>query len=171
METTLSEWASIAEIVGAVAVTVSLVFVGFQIRKNAVATRAATLQSSVSYDVHILTTVGATPGAAAALYGFSFEPRQLDAEQRMQGLWLFASTVRHWENLYLQRLSGTLSADAWRAREAAVNATVLCPGWDEYMSSVLGAFMGGPFMEYAQRIRARTPAPPKPPEGRDSQVA
>jgi hypothetical protein len=30
----------------------------------------------------------------------------------------------------------------------------LSPGWEDYMGSALGRFMGGPFIEYAQKIRA-----------------
>jgi len=156
MGPTLSDWASIAEIVGAVVVVVSLVFIGVQIRKNTIATQAATLQSSVANDMQILTAVGATSEASTALFKYSFDPAGITEAQLLQGRWLFASTVRHWENLYLQRLAGTLSQSAWEAREPALRALVLCPGWEEYTTSVFGAFMGGPFMEYAERIRAST---------------
>lgn len=157
MEPNLSDWASISEIVSAIVVTLSLIFVGVQIRKNTVATQAATLQDSVGHDARILTTVGATAEASAALYDYSFRPEGLTGERLTQGRWLFASTVRHWENLYLQHLAGTLSADAWKAREPALKALVTCPGWEEYSGSVLGAFMGGPFMEYARNTRALLP--------------
>jgi hypothetical protein len=45
MNQKLSDWASIAEILGAAAIVVSLVFVGFQISDGNRETRAATLQS------------------------------------------------------------------------------------------------------------------------------
>jgi len=154
MDQGLAIWASISEIIGAAVVMLSLVFVGIQIRKNTIATQASTLQSSVSDDTHILTAVGATIEASSALYRYSFDPESLSQEQLIQGRWLFASTVRHWENLYLQRLSGTLSEDAWRAREPALRALVLCPGWKEFTASVLGPFMGGPFMDYAEKVIA-----------------
>lgn len=77
----------------------------------------------------------------------------MSREQLIQGRWLFASTVRHWENLYFQRLAGTLSEEAWRAREPALRALVLSTGWDDYMGSELGAFMGGPFLEFAHDVR------------------
>ena len=154
MNPSLADWASIAEIVGAVVVTLSLVFIGVQIKRNTVATQAATLQGLVANDVQILTAVGSTGAASTALFKYSFEPTGLTEEQLVQGRWLFASTVRHWENLYLQRLGGTLSENAWAAREPALRALISCPGWEEYTSSVLGHFMGGPFMAYAGRVRA-----------------
>ena len=134
--------------------TLSLLFVGVQIRKNTIATQAATLQNSVSQDTQILTAVGSTAEASRALYDYSFRQEVISDERLVQGRWLFASTVRHWENLYLQYLAGTLSVDAWKAREPALRALVTSPGWSEYMESVLGGFMGGPFLEYARAIRA-----------------
>ena len=61
MKQRLSDWASIAEIISAVAIVVSLIFVGMQIRDNTVATEAATFQDSVGYDLQLLTVVGSDP--------------------------------------------------------------------------------------------------------------
>jgi hypothetical protein len=145
---------AIGEIVGATAVVVTLIYLAVQVRQSTVATQAATLQNSVGNDMQILTSVGATAEASEALFKYSFSPQGLSTSQLTQGRWLFASTVRHWENLYLQRLSGTVSEEAWRAREPALRALILCPGWEEYTESVLGQFMGGPFMEFAEQVRA-----------------
>ena len=149
---------AIGEIVGAMAVVVTLIYLAAQVRQSTVATQAATLQNSVGNDMQVLTTVGATAEASEALYKYSFSPETLNETQLIQGRWLFASTVRHWENLYLQRLSGTLSEKAWQAREPALRALVLCPGWHEFTESVLGSFMGGPFMDFARDVRATSPA-------------
>ena len=54
MKRTLAEWASVAEIIGALAIVVSLVFVGLQIRANTRATQNATYQQSVGYEIEIL---------------------------------------------------------------------------------------------------------------------
>lgn len=158
MDVSLSDWASIAEIIGAFAVTVSLIFVGMEIRRNTIATRAATLQESVGFDVQILTSAGSTSEASMALWEYSFETDRVTGARLVQGRWLFASTVRHWENLYLQQIAGTLSADAWSAREPALRMLVLSPGWSDFVGSDLGGFMGGPFMEYARRVRSTAAA-------------
>jgi hypothetical protein len=154
VETNLSDWASLAEIIGAVAVTVSLLFVGVEVRRNTIATQASTLQDSVGYDVQILSAVGATSEASMALWQYTFQTDSVSGEQLVQGRWLFASAVRHWENIYLQHTAGTLSEDAWNAREPALRVLVTCPGWDEFMESGLGGMMGGPFLEFAREIRA-----------------
>ena len=161
MEISLSDWGSLAEVVGAVAVTIPLIFVGLQVKSNTVATQAATLQESISFDVQILTAAGASAEAACALWEYSFRTDRVSGEQRIQGRWLFASTVGHWENIYLQHLAGTLSADAWRAREPALRALMLSSGWEEFIGSEFGSMMGGGFLiidvspRCAQRWRCR----------------
>ena len=42
---------AVAEVLGVIGVIVSLVFVGYQIRKNTIASEAATYQASVGYDI------------------------------------------------------------------------------------------------------------------------
>jgi hypothetical protein len=54
MRLRLSEWAHIAEIVGAAAAVASLVFVGFQLRENTREVRAATFQAVADTDLSLL---------------------------------------------------------------------------------------------------------------------
>ena len=51
MNQKLSDWASIAEILGAVAIVISLVFVGFQISDGNRETRAATTQAALDAEM------------------------------------------------------------------------------------------------------------------------
>lgn len=151
---TLADWASLAEIIGAIVVTVSLIFVGVQIRKNTIAEQANTLQNSICQDVDMLMSLGISKEAGETLYAHTNCPEKLTDEERAQGRWLFAASVRHWENIFLQHLAGTLSDSAWQARKEAVKSIVLSPGWEEYTNSWMASYMSGPFIEYAQSVRA-----------------
>jgi hypothetical protein len=51
MKLKLSDWASIAEILGAIAIVVSLLFVGFQISDSNRETRAATVQAALDSEM------------------------------------------------------------------------------------------------------------------------
>jgi hypothetical protein len=42
---TLQDWSNLAQVVGAIAVVISLVYVGFQIKRNTSAVRSATAQA------------------------------------------------------------------------------------------------------------------------------
>ena len=58
---TLGEWASIAEIIAAVGVVVSLFFVGLEVRRNTRAVQAATLQSVIDIARQQLLLVASNP--------------------------------------------------------------------------------------------------------------
>ena len=60
----LSDWVAVAEIFGAVAIVVSLVFVGIQIRDNTKATHAATFQDHMGYEIDFVSRVGSDPDLA-----------------------------------------------------------------------------------------------------------
>ena len=58
MKMMLSEYAQIAEIVGAFAIILSLIFVGYQLNNNAKATRSATNRHGASGFSGVLVTLG-----------------------------------------------------------------------------------------------------------------
>ncbi|NNC50519.1 MAG: hypothetical protein HKN51_05385, partial [Saprospiraceae bacterium] len=53
MKEILEEYALIAEIISALAVVTSLIFVGLQIRSNTKATQASTFHEIAALDIHI----------------------------------------------------------------------------------------------------------------------
>ena len=53
----LQKWALIAEVIGAVAVVISLIFVGIELRSNTEATRAATREAINQKDIDFLLAV------------------------------------------------------------------------------------------------------------------
>jgi hypothetical protein len=78
MDLQISDWANIAEIVGALAVTISLVFVGLQVRANTVATQSATYQDAVGHEISILLAISATPETAVKQNIYLNDPGALD---------------------------------------------------------------------------------------------
>ena len=56
MKWKLSEWASIAEIIAAIGVILSLIFVGVQVSEGNLETRAATLQAASDAEAFMLAT-------------------------------------------------------------------------------------------------------------------
>ena len=63
----LSEWASIAEVVGAIAVVISLVYVGIQIDANTAEIRATNRQQLVNRSAEATQNAASNPQLAAAL--------------------------------------------------------------------------------------------------------
>ena len=126
MKRSLAEWASVAEIIGALAIVISLVFVGLQIRENTRATQNATFQRSVGYEIEILQSLASSSPEAREQYRgrMGLEPAASDAP----GQNLFAASIRLWEDMYLQHEAGSLADWAWASREPVIRSFVLGPG-------------------------------------------
>ncbi|MCC3860203.1 hypothetical protein [Pseudemcibacter aquimaris] len=58
----LSDWTSIAEIIGMVAVIISLIFVGFEIRQNTAQVEAASMKSSYNF-IDLVYKLGGDPAS------------------------------------------------------------------------------------------------------------
>lgn len=156
MDLQLSDWANVAEIAGTFVIALSLVFVGLQIRVNAVATQAATYQEAVGHEISILLAMAATPECAVNQNTYLTEPQKLEKDDYQQARWIFLATMRLWENLYHQWRAGTLSPGGWAAREPLVKELLLRPPATELMEF---ANFSGPFMEYVKRVRLEQAAP------------
>ena len=63
----LAEWASIAEVVGAIAVVISLVYVGLQVSANTAEIRASNRQQLVNRSADATQTAASNPQLAGAL--------------------------------------------------------------------------------------------------------
>ncbi len=150
----LSKLHQVGELIAAVAVVISLIFVGVQIRENTIASKAATYQETVAYDMELLLNVGSTPDVARVFFTYINDPDSLDEDEFLQGRTLFTASIRHFENLYLQHETGMLSDEAWATREALITNVILSPGFGNLVSGSIGQNMSGRFFDYAKRLRS-----------------
>ena len=82
----LADWASVAEILGAFAIVVSLLFVGFQINDSNRETRAATAQAALDLEMLFETQIAQYAGTwQKVLTGMSLA----DGEESRRGIVLF----------------------------------------------------------------------------------
>jgi len=109
---TLQDWASIAEIMGAVAVVLSLIYVGYGLRENTRAIEAQTRQAfsaqdmtffETALDQSVIAMAEAKRQAGEALSGL--EQSQLETREHMN--------FRIFEHAFYQFRKGTLEEDEW----------------------------------------------------------
>jgi hypothetical protein len=150
----LSKTHQVGELIAAIAVVISLIFVGIQIRDNTIASKAATYQETVAYDMQLLLTVGSTPDVARVFFTFVGDPSSLDENEFLQGRSLFTASIRNFENLYVQHEAGMLSDEAWATREPLIRNIILSPGFGDLIRGSTGRNMSGPFFVYAQELRS-----------------
>jgi len=144
----------IGELVAAIAVVISLVFVGFQVRDNTIASEAATYQETIAYDMDLLLTVGSDADIARIFFAFINDPDSLDEDEFLQGRTLLSASIRNFENLYVQHEAGMLSNEAWATREALIRNVIQSPGFGKILDGEIGENFSGTFIDYAIQIRA-----------------
>ena len=138
---TLQDWASIAEIVGAVAVVVSLIYVAFQIRDNTRALVSNSRQELAAQDMVYLSSVLDPTVLAVAQAKFvtgetltDVEFSQLAERQHLN--------FRIFENAYYQYTIGVLEESQWK-RYSEIIGQVIC----EAPASDMWARLRGGFTE------------------------
>ena len=117
----LSEWASIAEVIGAAAVVLSLVYVGIQVRENTEEIRAANRQQLVARSHTATLGVSTSPELAGAVAKVINGERLSAAEQVQYGYFVRAM-LYDIQEAYLLHQEGRLDDDYWETREAIFRA-------------------------------------------------
>ena len=143
----LKDWAHIAEVVGGVAVILSLLFVGFQVRANTNEVRAANRQQLVGR-------------AHAAVRGFAADPQlaniiaragagdSLSAAERVQYGYVLRAVLYDVQEAFVLHGEGRLDDEFWLTRSALVNAYLSNPvaldlyTRDRAQGTMLGEFTG-----------------------------
>ncbi|XOV87352.1 MAG: hypothetical protein ACFHX7_20750 [Pseudomonadota bacterium] len=119
---------AIGEIVGAVAVVVTLIYLIVQIKQNTRSVHAATIQTNVSdfnsLNIHLATT----PKLAEIFDRGSADPEGLSAEEQYSFLWLSRSYMNLYQNLFDQYQQGTLPERVWNKHTDELKALMAQPG-------------------------------------------
>ena len=155
MKEILEQYALIAEITSAIAIIISLVFVGLQIRGNTKATQASTFHQIAALDIKILLSLGNSKESARIISTFRGNPDALSEEELNHGFYLFAAEVRHVENLFLQNENKMLSKKDWGSRKSLVEGMVLSPGFGALLKSPNRKFFDGSFIEFGENQRKK----------------
>ena len=126
MRLKLSEWASVAEIIGAIAVIVSLVYVGHQVNDNTSAIRsAAANDASVAMQTWYL-EMGSNREASDLWFNAMTSPDPLPTHDEFQFMMMMHAVLLGMQNSYLLSQEGTIDPEF---REAITTAIVACRGW------------------------------------------
>jgi hypothetical protein len=130
----LNEIALVAEIVGSIAVVVSLVYVAIQVRKNTRAARSATYQSMVANSLGILATMYSETGNAELYLRAKDSYPDLSPVERLRVHFLLLAVFRHFDNLHYQHTHGTIESEQWQGYSHILDGYLLLPSvapwWD-----------------------------------------
>ena len=117
---TLDQWASLAEVVGAVGVIASLVYLAIQIRQNTTMVAANTFQAISSTSSNLVMSISESPDLVDAMMKAFNHPDDMSERDRfLMDVYLRALT-RNFENYYYQNQHGFLDDELWTGYIAAL---------------------------------------------------
>jgi len=112
-----SELSAMSEILGSVAIVITLIYLSIQTRQSANATMAQTRQDVLSADQHLLMQFVQDPELELIRY----KPELSDQEKARLG-WVFVTFVRIRENNWLQFRNGVLDRETWESYRSSIVA-------------------------------------------------
>lgn len=150
----LQDLASVAEIVGGVAVVVSLIYVGLQVNDSTSAIRSAAASDATTAMQSWYLEMGRNRQASDAWFNAMRSPEPLPAHDEFQFLMSMHAAILGMQNSYLLSKEGTLDAEFREAVTTAIVAVKDLPGMDRYWRQRRGFFHTG-FAEYVDSLLAQ----------------
>ncbi len=122
----LSEWANIAEVVGAAAVVVSLIYVGVQVGENTAEMRATNRQQLVGRAHQATISFALDPGLSEILAKVQNSDPLTDAESIQYG-YLIRAVLYDVQEAFVLNQEGRLDDAYWATRAAVARAYMAQP--------------------------------------------
>jgi hypothetical protein len=146
----IQNWAAIAEVVGAVAIVVTLIYLAVQIRDGNREARANTIQAAIRNEME----VGAVIAPYAGIWDKVLTGEHLDpGEEVRTAIILYNLLLTESENRYYQFRSGYLDTQAWEGREASLRRIVQLPIYDVWKGTPGSLNHSADFLKVLEDLR------------------
>ncbi len=147
----LEDFASVAEIVGGIAVIVSLIYVGLQVNDSASAARSAAASDATMAMQSWYLEMGRNRQASDAWLNAMTSLEPLPAHDEFQFMMSMHAAILAMQNSYLLSKEGTLDEEFREAVTTAIVAVKDLPGMGRYWRQRRGFFHAG-FAEYVDGL-------------------
>lgn len=154
MKTKLSEWASIAEIIGAFAVVISLVYVGMQVNDNSSAVRSAAANDANAAMQNWYLQIGSDQQTSELFYRALTSEEALSNEEEFQFLMMLHGVFLGFQNSYLLAEEGTIDTDLRESITMSISGVRQLPGMKRYWRQRRGYLHSG-FADWVDEILSR----------------
>jgi hypothetical protein len=133
MKYTLKKIALITEIIGGIAILISLIFVGFQFRENTIATKSATANAANAITVSWYTQTGNSAQSSQLMWDYIKDPKSITTSaEKYQATILMHGLILSFQNNYYLAKEGTLDQNVQESLTASISAIKNQPGWQDY---------------------------------------
>jgi hypothetical protein len=128
----LENIAHIAEIASSIAVIVSLIYVGVQVRQNTRALKATTYNAATANSLAILAPMYSNAEFTEFLSRAQSAGAVLTPAEKLRFHMLLLMAFRHWDNLYFQFRSGALDPEMWQSYDRTMNRWFANQAWRDW---------------------------------------
>ena len=125
---TLSDLANLGQVIGAIAVVISLIYVAMQIRQNTNAVRSATAQTVHEHFAKWYHLVAADDELAQIVANGLRDYGSLSEQERVRFIAAFMSFLSYSQNAFLKWREGLLASPLWLGWELVIMNLVCAPG-------------------------------------------
>ena len=132
MKLKLSELANIAEVIGAFAVVVSLIYVGVQVNDSNSAVRSASVNDANVAVQEWYMQIGSDMQTSRLFYGALMSDEALTNEDEFQFIMMFHGVFLAFQNSYLRSEEGTIDSELVDGLTGAILAVKDTPGMKRY---------------------------------------
>ncbi len=151
MKYNLKKIALITEIIGGIAIVISLLFVGMQFKENATATRSATAAATVSNLTSWYSNIGNSEQGSYIFWNFLSNPDSLKPEERFQAIMNIHGAMLTFQNSYYLAKEGTLDQEIQQSLVEIINGIKKTPGFTVFWKARKSIFLKD-FQEYVDEI-------------------
>lgn len=139
---------AVAELLAAVGVIISLIFVGLQVKKSNAEARLATVQATTDTEVMMVSTLA--DHAETWNKVNTGQPLEGDVETR-RGIVLFNLLMIDYENRFHHFLAGHLDERSWSNRLLVLDSVVALPIFKQWRDSLGARSRGADFLDLIDR--------------------
>ncbi len=154
----LQDLGAIGELIGGIAVVISLVYLAVQIRQNTQTVRASAYQSILAVSVQARLMVAQDPLLCRRMLEGLRDSEKLTDEEKAQLRQTISAMLRLFENVFFQYRRSMVEEQIWESWRAAMIAMFSRPDVQEWWPSTR-AFFHQEFREFLEREAAQSIPP------------
>ncbi len=133
MKFTLKKIALLTEIIGGIAIVISLIFVGIQFRENTIATKSATANAANAITIAWYSETGNSAQSSELLWNYIKDPKSITSNaEKYQVTLLLHGLLLSFQNSYYLAAEGTLDQNVHKSLTASIIAIKNQSGFLEY---------------------------------------
>ena len=149
---------AVAEILGAVGVVVTLLYLSRQVRENTQSIRRSTTHDALESIADFNQFVASDTELVDLFWRGAGDPDQLSEEEWRRFVSLGSTLIRRFELLYLDHRSGALTDELWHAQAENIRRWMVTPGAQRWFDE-LGGHVHPDFLRFVERLPPAVPGP------------